>query len=123
MIGTVTAYHERSGWGWLRAEDGSTVPFSVGTAHKCGTYYLVPGYKLSYRLDGNGHAVGLAYARYVGKVTASNGTSGTIESPQLQRPAVFEGAEFKPGDEVEFDIERERWRERAVNIQLKGTNE
>jgi len=22
-IGTVTAYHERSGWGWLRAEDGA----------------------------------------------------------------------------------------------------
>jgi hypothetical protein len=22
-IGTVTAYHERSGWGWLHAEDGA----------------------------------------------------------------------------------------------------
>jgi hypothetical protein len=62
MIGTISAVHEKSGWAWLRGEDGTSVAFSLATAHRAGTYFLAPGIKLSYRLDGNGHAVALAYA-------------------------------------------------------------
>ena len=80
-VGTVTAYHERSGWGWLRSEDGTSVAFSVATAHRSGTYYIEPGYKLSYRVDTNGSAAGLAYSRIRGRVTLSVPDGGWVESP------------------------------------------
>jgi hypothetical protein len=119
MIGTVTSWDQRTGFGLLLAEDGRHIPFDRVRLIRSGLYVAAVADKFEFRIDGTGLAAQMSYASYRGVVenVSSNGT-GTINSPMLQQLAHFDRSAdivLAVGDAVTFDgVERARLRPHEI---------